>query len=71
MLLTDSEIENVLKLFYEGLTKSQIANRLGYSRCQINSAFASGKGIIGHNRGIRYRSVHRKGFSHKKKGEIK
>lgn len=67
MLLTDNEVENILKLFYQGLTKSQIANKLGYKKYQIDSAFMSGKGYRGHKSGIRYRSIHRKGFSHKKK----
>lgn len=66
MLLTDNEIEDILKLFYQGLTKSQIADKLGYKKYQIDSAFMSGKGLAGHRAPIRYRSVHRKGFSHKK-----
>lgn len=69
--LTDSEIENILKLFYEGLTKSQIADKLGYSKCKTDSAFMSGRGLKGHRRGIRYRSVHKKGYSHKKNNDLK
>lgn len=70
MVLTDNEIENILKLFYQGLTKSQIADKLGYTKGQIDSAFKSGKGLAGHRAPIRYRSVHRKGFIHKKKTQI-